>query len=146
MEDSALYFFTDHVHDLRFCCAACRKTPRNQFTDYTAHQEGMGGDIVPPFVPGAPGGVAAARNAAPLYSNIVDRYSNRNVCFSCGFDEEDGHTSRMCPHPTRGDAPTTRKQTIAAMPSYTSTQDMMLALKQSTRRSFQPSDGVGWSR
>ena len=64
-------------------------------------KKGMGGDIVPPFVPGAPGGVAAARNAAPLYSNIVDRYSNRNVCFSCGFDEEDGHTSRMCPHAWR---------------------------------------------
>ena len=36
-------------------------------------------------------------NAAPMYSNIVKRYANRNVCFLCGFDIEDGHTSKICP-------------------------------------------------
>ena len=77
------------------------RTPRTPFADYTAHQGGMGGSIVPAFVPGAPGGIAAARNAAPMYSNIVKRYSNMNVCFSCGFDVEDGHTSRTCPQAWR---------------------------------------------
>ncbi len=37
------------------------------------------------------------RNAAPMCSNIIKTYSNWNVCFSCGFDVEDGHTSKTCP-------------------------------------------------
>ena len=74
------------------------RTPRTPFADYTAHQGGIGGSIVPAVVPG---GIAAARNAAPMYSNIVKKYSNMNVCFSCGFDVEDGHTSRMCPQAWR---------------------------------------------
>jgi len=41
------------------------------------------------------------RNAAPMYSNIIKKYSNWNVCFSCGFDVEDGHTSKTCPAPWR---------------------------------------------
>ena len=36
-------------------------------------------------------------NAALMYSNIVKRYANWNVCFSCEFDVEDGHTSTTCP-------------------------------------------------
>ncbi len=36
------------------------------------------------------------RNAI-MYSKIVKRYANWNVCFSCGFDVEDGHTSTTCP-------------------------------------------------
>ena len=74
-----------------------RHTPRTPFADYTARQGGMGGSIVPAFVLGVPGGIAAARNAAPMYSNIVKRYSNMNVCFLCEFDVKDGHTSRTCP-------------------------------------------------
>ena len=35
--------------------------------------------------------------AAPMYSNIIKRYANWNVCFICGFDVEDGHTSKTCP-------------------------------------------------
>jgi hypothetical protein len=38
-----------------------------------------------------------ARNATPMYSNIVKRYANWNICFLCGFDMEDGHTSKTCP-------------------------------------------------
>ena len=41
------------------------------------------------------------RNAAPMYSNIIKKYANWNVCFSCGFDVEDGHTSKTCPAPWR---------------------------------------------
>ncbi len=32
-----------------------------------------------------------------MYSNIIKKYANWNVCFSCGFDVEDGHTSKTCP-------------------------------------------------
>jgi hypothetical protein len=33
----------------------------------------------------------------PDFSNIYKRYNNWNVCFTCGFDIEDGHTSQTCP-------------------------------------------------
>jgi hypothetical protein len=59
-----------------------------------------GGTQVPPIHGGAQmnpfhGGQQRARK--PDYSNIYKRYNNWNVCFSCGFDVEDGHTSAMCP-------------------------------------------------
>jgi len=41
------------------------------------------------------------RNAAPMYSNIIKTYSSWNVCFLCGFDVEDGHTSKTSPAPWR---------------------------------------------
>jgi hypothetical protein len=78
-----------------------RRAPRTPFADYAARQGGMGASIVPVFVPGAPGVGAAARNTAPMYSNIVKRYANMNVCFSCGFNVENGHTSRTCPQAWR---------------------------------------------
>ena len=57
---------------------------------------GRGGGATPPFTqPTRP------RNAAPMYSNIIKTYANWNVCFSCGFDVEDGHTSKTCPAPWR---------------------------------------------
>ena len=56
---------------------------------------GRGGGIAPFTQQNAP------RNAAPMYSNIIKRYANWNVCFSCGFDVEDGHTSKTCPAPWR---------------------------------------------
>jgi hypothetical protein len=56
---------------------------------------GRGGGAVP-FVQ-----QAMPRNAAPMYSNIIKKYANWNVCFSCGFDVEDGHTSKTCPAPWR---------------------------------------------
>jgi hypothetical protein len=40
-------------------------------------------------------------NAAPMYSNIIKHYANWNVCFSCGFDIEDGHMLKTCPAPWR---------------------------------------------
>jgi hypothetical protein len=39
---------------------------------------------------------SSARNVAPMYSNIIKRYANWNICFLCGFDVEDGHTSKTC--------------------------------------------------
>jgi hypothetical protein len=37
-----------------------------------------------------------AQVAAP-FSNTVKHFSNWNVCYSCGFDREEGHTSMTCP-------------------------------------------------
>jgi len=78
-----------------------RRAPRTPFANYSARQGGMGASIVSAFVPGAPGVGMAARNTAPMYSNIVKRYANMNVCFSCGFDVENRHTSRTCPQAWR---------------------------------------------
>ncbi len=60
-----------------------------------------------PIGGGRVGGIApfaqqkAPRNTGPMYSNIMKRYANWNVCFSYGFDVEDGHTSKTCPAPWR---------------------------------------------
>jgi hypothetical protein len=78
-----------------------RRAPHTPFADYSARQGGMGASIVPAFVPGVPGVGVAARNTAPMYSNIVKRYSNMNVCFLCSFDVENGHTSHTCPQAWR---------------------------------------------
>jgi hypothetical protein len=56
---------------------------------------GQGGGIAPFAQQNEP------RNATPMYSNIIKRYANWNVCFSCGFDVENGHTSKTCPAPWR---------------------------------------------
>jgi hypothetical protein len=52
---------------------------------------GRGGAHIPQF----PGVQLRVRN--PDYSNIHKRFNNWNVCFSCGFDVEDGHMSLTCP-------------------------------------------------
>ena len=56
---------------------------------------GRGGGIAPFAQQNAP------RNAMQMYSNIIKRYANWNVCLSCGFDVEDGHMSKTCPAPWR---------------------------------------------
>jgi len=76
---------------------------RTPFADYMRTQGagGVPGQIVPygnnavPFQPGGATGLPQVRN--PDYSNIYKRHNNWNVCFSCGFDIEDGHTSMTCP-------------------------------------------------
>ena len=74
------------------------------FANFTAGQSGLpqigasgghGVGMAPfaqPFAQQTP-----ARNTAPMYSNILKVYVNWNICFSCGFDVEDGHTSKTCP-------------------------------------------------
>jgi hypothetical protein len=55
---------------------------------------------IPLFVNGPPVAVVpptGARVNAPFQSNTTKRYANWNVCWSCGFDVEDGHTSASCP-------------------------------------------------
>jgi len=107
----------------------------------------------------------APHNAMQMYSNIIKRYANWNVCFSCGFDVEDGHTSKKCPAPWRrtnhqGDTlvPTlgsifwqdmTHARRQCTSPSYQPPtlgsifwQDMMHARRQCTSPSYQPCDGA----
>ncbi len=55
---------------------------------------------IPPFVNGPPMAFVpptGARVNAPFQSNLTKRYANWNVCWLCGFDVEDGHTSATCP-------------------------------------------------
>ena len=52
-----------------------------------------GGGIA--LLPAVPGGRWQCRNAN--FSNIYKLHNNWNVCFSCGFDVEDRHTSDTCP-------------------------------------------------
>ena len=42
-----------------------------------------------------------ATQAGANQSNITKSFANWNVCYSCGFDIEDGHTSVTCPHAWR---------------------------------------------
>ena len=45
-----------------------------------------------------PGGFQLATPARrPEFSNTTKQYPNWNVCFTCGFDVEEGHTSATCP-------------------------------------------------
>ena len=66
---------------------------------------GVPGQMVPGQLVPFGGGVTPFQQAVPTgqqqrrpdYSNIYKRHNNWNVCFSCGFDIEDGHTSMTCP-------------------------------------------------
>jgi len=78
---------------------------RTLFVDYMRAQGGarvgIPGQIAPYgggitlFQPAVPNCPPQIRN--PDYSNIYKRHNNWNVCFSCGFDIEDRHTSMTCP-------------------------------------------------
>jgi hypothetical protein len=55
---------------------------------------------IPPFIGVPPGHVmpiTGARVNAPFQSIVTKKHANWNVCWSCGFDVEDGHTSATCP-------------------------------------------------
>ncbi len=32
----------------------------------------------------------------PKHSNIINTFTNQNMCYTCGFDVEDWHTSATC--------------------------------------------------
>ena len=72
---------------------------RTPFADHMRRQGNAGAGQMVPYggatVPAANTGIPQARN--PDFSNIYKRHNNWNVCFSCGFDIEDGHTSVTCP-------------------------------------------------
>ncbi len=55
---------------------------------------------IPPFVNGPPAAVVPPTGAwvnAPFQSYTTKKYANWNVCWSSGFDVEDGHTLATCP-------------------------------------------------
>ena len=54
--------------------------------------------------PAAGGGYFAAppqTQQPPPDSNLMKRFANWNVCYSCGFDVADGHNSQTCPQHLR---------------------------------------------
>jgi len=82
-------------------CANVGRQGRTPFANFVGC--GIQGGLPPIGGGGRGGGIApfaqqnVPRNVRPMYSNIIKRYANWNVCFSCGFDVEDGHTSKTCP-------------------------------------------------
>jgi hypothetical protein len=56
----------------------------------------VGGTQLVSYVPGG------QQQQAMMYSNKTKYFSNQNVCFSCGFDVKDWHTSATCPHKKQG--------------------------------------------
>ena len=72
---------------------------------YNRRNRGGGGrgSISMPSIPSVNAGIIPyiAVGVAPpprnaRFSNIVKTFSNQNVCYSCGFDVEDWHTSATC--------------------------------------------------
>ncbi len=55
----------------------------------------VGGNQLNPYVPGG-------QQQPVMYSNKKKYFHNQNVCYSCGFDVEDWHTSATCPQKKQG--------------------------------------------
>ena len=53
------------------------------------------------FAPGGAGTVGQPATLAGAFSNLTKAFANWNVCYSCEFDIEDGHTLVTCPHAWR---------------------------------------------
>jgi hypothetical protein len=54
----------------------------------------VGNNSIIPYIPA--GANPPPRQCNPNFSNIVKAYNNQNVCYLCGFDVEDWHTSALC--------------------------------------------------
>jgi hypothetical protein len=48
-------------------------------------------------IPYIPESMQPAQQQNPRYSDMTKQWANQNVCFTCGFDVKDWHTSAMCP-------------------------------------------------
>lgn len=61
-------------------------------------RQGRGRTAFADYVPQGRGyaGAPNTNTHRPFQSNLVKRHNNWNVCFSCGFDVEEGHTSATC--------------------------------------------------
>lgn len=53
----------------------------------------VGGTGIIPYIPS---GFQPPTQPPPKYTNFTKYYANQNVCYSCGFDVEDWHTSTTC--------------------------------------------------
>ncbi len=59
----------------------------------------MGGNVIPYF----PAQVQPTQQQERIhFSNIVKMFANQNICYSCGFDVEDWHTSTTCNQKKQG--------------------------------------------
>jgi hypothetical protein len=67
----------------------------------TAPMPFIGGNQMIPYIPS---GAQQQMQPPPnrRFSNIVKLFANQNVCFTCGFDVEDWHTSATCPNKKSG--------------------------------------------
>jgi hypothetical protein len=76
-----------------------QRTPFANHMRMQTQQGGRGvGCIDGSFVPMAPGSGTVTPPAPRAYqSNLIKNFANWNVCYSCGFDIKDGHTSITCP-------------------------------------------------
>ena len=67
-----------------------------------SNRGGRGRTAFADYVPSGRGGSYGATSATggnahrPFQSNLVKTHNNWNVCYSCGFDVEDGHDSMTC--------------------------------------------------
>ena len=62
----------------------------------------IGGQHMMPYIPGGAHQQQMHPPPNPRFSNIVKLFANQNVCFACGFDMEDWHTSVTCPNKKSG--------------------------------------------
>jgi hypothetical protein len=84
-------------------CSAGHGGGHNDRTPFATYQQGKGRGVggllqqgPPGFIPQAPRPGGNNPPATPSL-NFVKRFANNNVCYSCGFDIKDGHTSVTCP-------------------------------------------------
>jgi hypothetical protein len=77
---------------------------RGQRTPFATHLQnqaqgrgGSGNNGGIPIAPGGAGIVGQPATQAAAYSNVTKMFANWNVCYTCEFDIEDGHTSVTCP-------------------------------------------------
>ena len=81
-----------------------RRGGRGQRTPFANHMQnqaqgrgGRGNTGAIPIASGGAGIVGQPETQAAAYSNITKMFANWNVCYSCGFDIENGHTLVTCP-------------------------------------------------
>jgi len=118
-----------------------RRTPFASFVGLGAQSD------LPPIGGRRVGGIApfaqqnAPRNTAPMYSNIMKRYANWNVCFSCGFDLKMDIRTKHAQPP--GGKQIIKKVTIEPTRASILRQGMTHAPRRCTSHSYRPCDGVG---
>jgi hypothetical protein len=83
----------------------------------------MGGNVIPYILVGVQ---PTQQREQVHFSNIVKTFANQNVCYSCGFDFEDWHTSALRNGATRTDS-------IAQITWSTNAQTTPPVAKQCTR-------------
>jgi hypothetical protein len=70
---------------------------RTPFADYVARNATPRAPTVYGGGTVAMSGLTAGTQQFTSVPNIVKQYNNWNMCYSCGFDVEDAHTSATCP-------------------------------------------------